>query len=513
MKNTVKLLKSHWDQYPLGIILILAAVLRLVSVIFAKGWGMLDDHFLVIEVAQSWADGEDVSLWLPSTLGNEGPTGHSFFYVGLHFLFFSLLNLTGPDDPQLKMMLVRLIHGAFSMITVYLGYKIAEKVSGKENARLVGLLLAVYWFMPWLSVRNLVEIVATPLLMLGTWMIIRQARYEKFFRTFFWSGFVIGLAFSVRYQTMFFAGGMGLALLFRKQLREALIFGGGYLVSIVLVQGSIDLFVWGRPFAELEEYVTYNLDNAYTYLTGKWYKYMGLFAGIFIPPLSLLLLAGFFVHWRKNLIVFLPTFLFLAFHSAFPNKQERFVLTVIPFLIILGISGMYIIAEKWNWLRQHRVIITGTWILFWVINVILLVPVSVMYSKKARVEAMTYLYKSPAVETIIIENTNSSQVDIVPKFYAGKWLNVLEVTKVKTVDSLPEFDKNNIPEPGYVLFFRDENLEKRVAHMKQLLPRLEFEKAIEPGFVDKVIHMLNPHNKNEVILIYRNAAYFENLNY
>ena len=215
---------GYWKDKPLVLIIWIAAVLRIISVIFAKGWGMLDDHFLVIEIAQSWVDGGNFNHWLPWTPGNEGPSGHTFFYAGLHYILFSFFKWIHLDDPQIKMFFVRLIHAAFSMIVVVLGYRITETLSNKKTARIAGLLLAAFWFMPWLSVRNLVEIVAIPFLVISTWMIVKPEKQNKTLKIFFWAGLIACISFSVRYQTIIYAGGMGLAMLFQKQIRQAIIF-------------------------------------------------------------------------------------------------------------------------------------------------------------------------------------------------------------------------------------------------------------------------------------------------
>jgi len=511
MNKIFSSIKIQWDKNPLPLILWLAVFARLVSVIFAKGWGMLDDHFLVIEVAQSWADGGDVSFWLPSSAENEGPTGHSFFYTGLHYLLFLLMNFLGFESPQGRMFVVRFFHGAFSIITVYLGYKIAEKLSDKKTARMTGLLLAVSWFMPWLSVRNLVEVVATPFLLIGTWMILKTDEKSSHWKTFLFAGFIVGLAFSVRFQTIIYGGGMGLALLFYKRFKEGIIFGAGYFIAVILIQGGIDFFVWQQPFAELTEYVRYNLENAYNYITGGWYKYILLLVGVIIPPISIFLLIGFFVNWRKHLLIFLPTFLFLAFHSYFPNKQERFIFTIVPFIIILGMMGWNFVSDKWSFWMNHPRLKTGIWIFFWTLNIILIIPVSTMYSKRARVEAMTYLSQYENLNAIIIENTNEAGVDIVPIFYSGQWPQIFELTKSEPAEELPDFSLNPELEPRFVLFYRDDNLDARVAELKKIIPGLVPETVALPSFVDRVMHWLNPNNKNETIYIYRNTKFFATL--
>ena len=170
----IRAIRRYWDENPLAVILILGIFFRLLAVIFARGWGMIDDHFLVIESAQSWVDGSDYNDWLPGSPHNQGPTGHSFFYPGLHYLLFSFFRSVHLEDPQIKMLIVRFLNASWSLLTIYFGYKITERLSDEKSARLVGLLLALFWFMPWISVRNLVEVTCIPFLILSVWFIISR---------------------------------------------------------------------------------------------------------------------------------------------------------------------------------------------------------------------------------------------------------------------------------------------------------------------------------------------------
>mgnify|MGYP005992722111 FL=1 len=81
-------IKYYWNNNPLLVVVILASLIRLIAAIFSKGYGMQDDHFLVVEPAEGWVHNFDQNNWLNN---NEDsiPSGHSFFYVGLHYLFFS----------------------------------------------------------------------------------------------------------------------------------------------------------------------------------------------------------------------------------------------------------------------------------------------------------------------------------------------------------------------------------------------------------------------------------------
>ena len=127
-------------------ILFFSITIRILAAIFSKGYGMHDDHFVIIETASSWSEGIDNSGWLSwseQSLGS--PQGHSFSYVGINYLFFKACRVIGFSDPQTLMLLNRLAHALLSLLVVYFGIKITDKISNRKNALLVGWLLAFAW--------------------------------------------------------------------------------------------------------------------------------------------------------------------------------------------------------------------------------------------------------------------------------------------------------------------------------------------------------------------------------
>lgn len=493
-----------WNDNPIKLILWLAIIIRIVAAVFSKGFGMHDDHFLIIEPAQSWVDGYDNS-WLPGTTKDDIPTGHSFFYVGIHYFILLFLKSIGLVNPQTKMFVIRILHGAFSLLVVWFGYKITLKLSDKNTARNTALLLAVFWFMPFLSVRNLVEVVCIPILMYGLWIMVDHWENKNAFKFFLWAGFIVGLAFSVRFQTILFASGIGLALLLKLRWKEAIFYGLGFLVSVLIIQGGTDYFIWGSPFTELSEYVRYNVENANNYIAGSWYKYILLILGILIPPVSFFIFYGFLRSWKKHLLIFLPSFIFLVFHSFFPNKQERFILPIIPFIIILGMIGWQDFLNKTSFFNQRKKLLKSFWIFFWVLNLILLLPVSTTYSKRARVESMTWLSKYDNVRTILLEDSNNGSTKMTPRYYLGQWVSEYEVTNETTDEQLEKLSNKDLNEqPRFFLFFDEKNMETRLNRIKEFYPNIIYETTIEPGFIDKLIYWLNPVNANQTIIIYRN---------
>jgi 4-amino-4-deoxy-L-arabinose transferase-like glycosyltransferase len=512
-------IKTYIERNPLKVIILLALILRLTAAVFSKGYMMHDDHFLVVEAAQSWADGGDYNNWLPWNQVNPAPEGHSFFYVGIHFLIFKTLNFAQINDPQNKMLVIRLLHALFSMLTVWFAYKITRKISSEKNALSVALILAAAWFMPCFSVRNLVEVVATPLLIWSVWILTKNDQKKNL--PYLFAGLLLGLAFSVRFQTAIFTGGVGLSLLFMKKFKGVIFVALGTVISILAIQGLVDFFIWHRPFAELGAYIEYNWKNKNEYGTNNQLMYISVITLIFTVPLGIMLLFGFFKTWKKQLLIFLPTFLFILFHNIFPNKQERFVFTMIPFFVITGIAGWNEFVQnsknKERWTKFSRVSMK----IFWILNIPALILFTTSYEKKARTESMYYFYKKNP-KFILSEDSNRESVSMLPFFYAGyqgfqyilpqenrpdtissKYFK--QGSKFVRVIYLPEYFKtisrDSLPE--YVLFYDDKNLDKRVARLKTIFPNMKIETVIGTSLVDAMFQKMNPINKNFPFYIYK----------
>lgn len=503
----MNLLKRLWIEKPLPLILFSALFVRMFSVLFSKGFGMHDDHFLVIEAAQSWVDGFDYNNWLPSSQGAEkpSPTGHSFFYSGIHYFIFRFLKWIGMVDAQSKMYIIRFLHALLSLTIIYWTYKITEKLAGEKHAKMVGLILAMLWFMPFMSVRNLVEFVCIPPLMYATWVVIKNWENERVL-PYIIAGVCLGLSFSIRFQSIIFTAGFGLALLFSKKIKGAFITGFFFLLIAAAVQGITDYIIWGAPFVEFQEYVSYNIANATNYFVQAWYLYIILLLGVLIPPISIFLFFGFFRSWKKHLILFLPSFLFLAFHCYFPNKQERFILPIVPFIIMLGYIGWDDFVSKSKYWQQHKKLLYRFLVFFWIFNLLPLLVVSVAYSKKSRVDAMAYIANQKDVRAIIMEDSNRKNFLMPPLFYLQKWGHVGGITLERSADVYYKDEYLSTPvvqRPNYVVFIQEKRIDERVANLKKIFPTLTYETTIEPSFIDKLMFWLNPENKNQVSYVYK----------
>ncbi|MEP2770557.1 MAG: glycosyltransferase family 39 protein [Fulvivirga sp.] len=515
--------RKAWDDQPLNVILIIALVVRVLAAFFSKGYAFHDDHFDVIRVAQDWVDG------IPHWVADSIPPNHSMFYAAINAVFIYIAEGLGITDPQLKMVFIRLIHAIYSLLIVYYGYKITLRLTKRpEDAIIASLMLSLLWFMPYLGVKNLVEMVCIPPLMAAFYRVIKS---EVNYYDWLIAGLLIGLSFTFRYHVVIFAGGLGIVMLFRKQFVPAIIFSIGFLISAFVIIGIIDMIFWEYPFQSIISYFQFNTENAYNYSTGPFYRFFITVVGFTVIPVSLFLLVGYMKGWKVSKELVLAATLFFIIHSLFPNKQERFIIPFFPFYIILGVIG-------WNQFigntDRFKTLIRGSWWFFWGLNIFATLALAITYSKKDRIEPLSYLHKKGDVNSLILE-TPSKSMKQVPSYYLGKNVSnftddlfeeytgkkavirediytkesyriIFEKTALKSIDSLKQEMSLVDKKPNYVIFKRSKDLEKRKANVLSIFndKKLVRQKEVTPSYFDKFLHLLNPRvHKEEVNYIYK----------
>jgi len=493
----IETIKKQWQNNPLPFILFAAGMVRLIAAIYSRGFAMSDDHFVIIHVAQRWLDG--YNDWF----NTDHPSGFSLVYTGVHYILFYLLKLTGITDPSLKMFIVRILHAVYSMLIVYFGYKITFLLSSKKNARMVGLLLALFWVLPFMSVRNLNEIVCIPPMIIAFYIGLSGDKESK---PHYWiyAGIAFGLAFAIRYQTLLIPGGVGLVFLIQKEWQKSAYLILGLVSGLMVLQGVVDWIAWGYPFAAFLQYSVYNINYRFSYIIGPWYNYIFLILGLFIPPVSFYFVIGYFKTIKKYALLFWPVLLFLIFHSYFPNKQERFILPILPFLIIIGTIGWNEFFKNSAFWQKRKKLYHFSWIWFWIINTILMTTLMFTFSKKSMVEPMVYLGQKSDLEAYVADY-NDDNMPWFPIYYLGKKIPYYRFNKDKSpADFLSEIHDPGKKFPNYIFFYGQDELQSRIDKMENLLKiKIQLEKKIDPSLIDRVMHTLNPrHNKNYTSYIY-----------
>jgi len=468
--------------------ILIGLALRLVAAFFSQGYAMHDDHFVIEDGPMQW--------FLPDHGGwfhRVEPPGHSVVYPSILYGILSTCMNVGINDPQSQMLVVRILHALFATLTIPLAFAIARIVGSEKSARAAAFLVAVFWVFPFMSVRNLIEMMSIPPLMLGVWLTLRRSSWKDLVV----AGLAFAVAFMFRYHTALIPGTMVLVLAVRRDVRSAMTLAAACVVCVSLSQGVIDLAVWGSFMAAPIAYVKSNLAGVNDYTSGPFYQYLVLIVGILIPPLSIQLLWRVTADKRPVLRweVVLPIAVFVLAHSLIANKQERFVLPIVPLLLVA-------VAVAWVD-RPSNVFKTsawtkGAWYTFWVANTILLVLFTFSYSKRSRVESLTYLSHQSNVQRVAVVGDNIQA----PSFYLYPRVPLITVssdTTSATWDSLATFH------PTHVVFF---DLASRDAFLKRTEGvvgyRLDHMTDIQPGLLDATLHFLNPTgNKNQTSVVYK----------
>lgn len=511
---------------PLSVIIVIAFVIRMLAAFFSKGYAFSDDHFDVITIAQGWLDG--FPLWLNEPM----PPRHSMLYVLLHYGLFYTLEAMGIFSPEVKMTVVRVLHGLYSLLIVYFGYKLTERLSDKANARLVGLVLALVWFMPFMSVRNLVEMVCIPPYLAAFYLLLKQdQRTQKRLMPYFWAGALFALSFTFRYHTVLFGAGAGLVILYRRQWKEAFTLLLGFGVAAMLIQGTIDIIFFDYPFHSIVAYFLYNTEHAYGYSTGPVYRFALTILGFLVPPVSAFLVLGYSRTAKLAPAMFWGGLIFFVAHSLFPNKQERFILPLLPLVMILGVIGWQDFVRTSSFWHKRRKLLAASWGFFWVVNILAAIGLAFTYTKKSRVAPLVYLSEKQNMDAFVLEFGNHS-VKTPPLFYLNRisadydkyiidedmvWEEYLSGNKPlpeefvmiytlngdKTTAALDSAIQTTPYKPDYAVVVGTDDMEERMARLHSLFPGLKLEHTIAPSLYDKVLHFLNPRvHKNESVQIY-----------
>lgn len=491
-KKIYNLLNRFAKTKPIHLIIFISFFVNIFAVVFSKGYGMHDDHFGPIE--QPWQIINDPTIWEQ----RQDPHAHSIFYPLLHFILFKLLYILSISDPQSIMLVVRFLHFIYQLVGTILLYKLLLEIFDYKIALTTILTYTLLWFIPSMNVRNLIEMVCIPPMILGFTLLIK---YPEKKHLVFLAGATFALAFAFRYQTLIITASIFFYLIFRKKINLSFIFIGGFLVFALLIQGSIDIFAWGYPFASFSEYVRYNLSHGYDYTSGPIYRYLLLLLGVFIPPVSFFILYYFIKDFKKYELIFLPILVFFLLHSIFPNKQERFILPIVPFIFVFGFASFLLsIYERKFWENKKQL---AKWLLVWftIVNIPLLILFTFNYSKKTRCESLYYLSKKDDVQAIFYIFGDIG-VFKPPEFYLNKYgTKIIQIHNLNYLN-LAQQEK---PYPNYAIIFGGNDTNSLKQKFEVIIgKKLHLEKTIEPSLVDYILFKLNPkYNQHQTAKIYK----------
>jgi hypothetical protein len=493
--------KSSIYTRPFLIILALALGLRLIAVVFSQGFMAHDDHYETIEIANSWL--HEGLYESDGTLRWEGKPDIGVMRSAVYNLFLlGLMKVTsafGVEHLDTHMYFNRLVHALLSLLPVIFGYRYLKEETNERTALVGGVLLAAHFLMPYLAVRNLVEMVAAdflfPCLYFATAGMKRQSDADAAL-----AGVLGGIAFMIRMQVIMALVFVPVAMMIRRRTwRQAAVFTIA-VAGMIVMQGLIDTQTHGKFLGSFTNYIAGNLGAAPT-IPGPWYRYALLLLGIMIPPFSLLFIGSAF-QWRvirNHIVLWLPMMAFLIGHSVIVNKQERFIIPIFPILLVLGCVGLYYLRQNEGWHDRWRKSRVWLWVSFAAINLVLLSAFTVNYGHRGAVDPMVYLSRQPDVRKVLFDCTEHRM--FVPySYWQYDHSNAFTIySNLEFLQALSQGKLLSFSPPDYIVVFSDDNLRQHQDLLTSMLGRYKVVYHGKPSLVDVVLNKLNPeyNHRNE----------------
>ncbi len=492
-------------------VLLAAAAVRLIAAAFSEGYLMSDDHFLAVEPVSSWVHGENYHNWFPNEYNH---TDHaqpfSYAYYFLNFVILKFCAVIGILNPFIQAFVLRLAHAALSLWGVYLFVKLAERLISSVTWRMYAIWFWVFGgVVTVFSVHQLVETACIPFVLLAYLYVLKYFERERM------SALVIAaIAFSfsvgMRYQLVFFPLTLGMYLLWKRKWSGALLFGIFFTLGFALTQID-NLLFWHKPiYQHLLDYQSYNTSHFADYPSNV-FSYLALITYYIFPVVTIVFLISLrrrpshevpsserpssngpshlvpssagpsSIRPSHAVQIFIGVAIFIVFHLIFPNRQERFLLPAVPFVLLLMIRT---ISKRYSYSApshevpsserpssfgpshlvpsserpsstgpSHIVHQAMRWSIY--LSIIYTVSYSFYIPKSKYLEASKALYERGDFQNVVIDNWKGEESVWLPMHYVGKFVHPLSMTSSKTIDQLkqqithqPYYDSKRLPAPA-----------------------------------------------------------------
>jgi hypothetical protein len=484
-------------------VLLAAAVVRLIAAIFSEGYIMSDDHFLAVEPVSSWVQGENYHNWYPNAYNK---TDHaqpfSYAYYFLNFLILKFCAIIGIANPSIQAFVLRVAHAALSLWGVYLFVKLAERLISSVTWRMYAIWFWVFGgVVTVFSVHQLVETACIPFVLLAYLYVLKYFEKDRVGAIII-AAFAFSVSVGMRYQLVFFPLTLGLYLLWKRKWSGAVLFGIFFTLGFTFTQID-NLLFWHKPiYQHLLDYQAYNSTHFADYPSNV-FSYLALITYYIFPVVTVV----FLISLRRRpdakqdsakdalqdvsqdsskdalqvIYIFLGTVVFVGFHLLFPNRQERFLLPAVPFVLLLMLrfiskrypcsascvtsfeessnvscntsfeessNGSCNTSFEESWL--HKAISLSIYL-----SAIYTVSYSFYIPKSKYLEASHALFERGDFQNVVIDNWKGEESVWLPMHYVGKFVHPFSMTNKKSLDQLkqqithqPFYDSKRLPAPA-----------------------------------------------------------------
>ena len=112
---------------------------------------------------------------------------------------------------------------------------------------------------------------------------------------------------------------------------------------------------------------------------------------MFLFPWGVVAFYGFLRSWRKYFMLFFPVTFYIIVHYLIPYKEERFMLNILPFYLILVVAGLNNLKRNSEFVARHTVLSRWVVLSFVIVNIPLLAVASTASMRTPQVESLLCL--------------------------------------------------------------------------------------------------------------------------
>ena len=499
---------GYCRKHPFLTVMLVAIVLRALAVIMSKGFMASDDHYETVNVAYVWLV---YGLWSDTGLLTWGGlvereiSRFPLYTLSLYGVMKTYLAF-GVESLDKMMYGIRAVHALLSLVTVGCAYKITERVTrSKDWALIAGLVAAAHAAMPFLSVRNLIEMVSGHFWLLSIFLIYRYQSGGKD-RTLFLAGLAAGLAWMIRFELAFAVLPVPFLLWYeRKRLRHAFVYSSAVL-SMLLLSGVVDLYLIGSFAASTVSHIRQVVTERPPYMT-HLFIYPAVLLAFFLPPLSPLAfyLAGIRQFWVRHRVLFFSSLVFILAHSLSPSRQERYMIPIVPALVVLLVLAFWWHWSKGGYFFRHKRFLFGLLGTAVVINLLALLPLTINYGHKGMVEPLVRIERSGENTGVVFVSPEEGR--IYPDFYGGFGGLRRGYIHDWADQSFLEESHRKQPFTYFIIYLPSgDDMPRYLDALSSHFGPLEEWLHVRPSSIDFLLHRLNPkYNQRNEAWIFRKA--------
>ena len=476
--------------------------------IHSKGFMSSDDHYETVAISYKWLQ---TGLWdNQGHLSWDGRPGLQTARFPLYNLFlYSIMKgykAAGITSLDTMMYGIRAIHALLSLISVWGAFMLAQIATrSRKWGMIAGLVVAVHFALPYLGVRNLIEMVSGHFWLLSLVCLYRYQFGEKSNRSLILAGLLTGFAWMIRFEISTAAVIVPFVIWYlEKNIKPAIWYSVGVAVMLLL-SGVMDrMLLGGFASSTINHIGQINYEPAMYDTTP--FIYPLLLLGLLVPPFSFLgIYLGFRNgFWRRHLMLIATILSFVVIHTIQESRQERYIIPMLVPALLTAILAIARDRENNGVTRRRPWLLTGFVAPTLAVNLALLPVLTLNYSKEGDVEPLAQIGKEGGSGSVLLFSPE------VGRFYPLSYLGFENRTHemVHHWSDLNHLRALEFPRAQfqYVVFYPPDSsrLSTYVDSAQSIFGTITPWQYISPSAIDWTIHRLNPgHNRSNGAWIYR----------